>query len=133
METLKKAGKTDINKIVEKMGSTCVGGRSNGCTNNRVKFFDREERNNKWKRPEEDYRQHGESRDGDLPGAPRFDGEWGHGWDRECGSGPDRHDKPKISDHDTSAENNVKFEDDLQRSDRMLTDMRIAIKGSDWK
>jgi len=109
----KKAGKTEVNnKIAEKTDNfdfpTGNAGRGRGG-DNRVKFSDREERNNRRNRPEGefrqpgefrqsgDFKQGGEFRDGDRP-APRFDGErgrgrgrggMGRGRGRGRGAGPD--------------------------------------------
>jgi len=100
----KKAGKTEINnKIAEKIEPTGPAGRGRGGPDNRVKFQDREERNNRRNRPEGDYRQPGEFRqggdfkqgggefrgDGERP-APRFDGERGRGRGRGMGRGRGR-------------------------------------------
>jgi len=105
----KKAGKTEVNnKIAEKTDTFSNAGRGRGG-DNRVKFSDREERNNRRNRPEGefrqagefrqggDFKQGGEFRDGDRP-APRFDGErgrgrgrggMGRGRGRGRGAGPD--------------------------------------------
>lgn len=105
----KKAGKTEVNnKIAEKPEPFSNAGRGRGG-DNRVKFSDREERNNRRNRPEGEFRQPGEFkqggdfktggefRDGERP-APRFDGErgrggrgrgMGRGRGRGRGAGPD--------------------------------------------
>jgi len=100
----KKAGKTEVNnKIAEKTDNfgSAGRGRGGGVGDNRVKFSDREERNNRRNRPEGefrqpgefrqsgDFKQGGEFRDGDRP-APRFDGERGRGRGRGMGRGRGR-------------------------------------------
>jgi len=111
----KKAGKTEVNnKIAEKTDTFSSTGENFNSGNgnagrgrggdNRVKFSDREERNNRRNRPEGDggFRQPGEFRqggdfkqggefrgDGERP-APRFDGERGRGRGRGMGRGRGR-------------------------------------------
>jgi len=127
----KKAGKTEINnKIAEKIESTGVAGRGRGGPDNRVKFSDREERNNRRNRPEGDYRQPGEFRqggdfkqggefrDGERP-APRFDGERGRGRGRGMGrgrgrgrgAGPDGREKREFDRRSGSVTSGVKSVD----------------------
>jgi len=127
----KKAGKTEINnKIAEKIESSGVAGRGRGGPDNRVKFSDREERNNRRNRPEGDYRQPGEFRqggdfkqggefrDGERP-APRFDGERGRGRGRGMGrgrgrgrgAGPDGRDKREFDRRSGSVTSGVKSVD----------------------
>jgi len=103
----KKAGKTEVNnKIAEKTDTFSNAGRGRGGPDNRVKFSDREERNNRRNRPEgEGFKQPGEFRqggggdfkagggefrDGAERPAPRFDGDRGRGRGRGRGEGRGR-------------------------------------------
>jgi len=130
----KKATKTEVNnKIAEKIEPFGNAGRGRGG-DNRVKFSDREERNNRRNRPEGEYRQPGEFRqggdfnkqgggefrDGERP-APRFDGERGRGRGRggmgrgrgrgRGGAGPDGRGKREFDRQSGMATTGVKAVD----------------------